>query len=143
MLLGIPIGILLALFLPSCGTAPADPGTGEPEFEVTDPSDGDGDGIADQLEDHLMDVFGPELRLAPDNIDWTRPANVEWYLSRVHMRFDHDGCPDDGVLDNVTVATIASQQHYTKATGTGLCARTWAYSSKFSGWMKSSTQPTR
>jgi hypothetical protein len=121
VLLGIPIGIVLALLIPACGDGPADPGTDEPEFEVTDPSDGDGDGIADQLEDHMMDVFGPELRLAPDNIDWTRPANVEWYVSRVHMRFDHDGCPDDGVLDTVTVATIASQQHYTKATGTGLC----------------------
>jgi hypothetical protein len=113
--------------LVGCGTTPPmpDPGPGddEPPFEPTDSTDSDADGIADELEDHLMTVFGPELRLAPDNIDWTRPANVDWYLPQVHMRFDHAGCPDDTVIDfgKVTPAIIATQQHYTKASGTGLC----------------------
>ncbi len=90
---------------------------------ITDPVDLDEDGIADQLEDHLMKTFGPELRLAPDEIDWTRPASVEWYLPQVRMRFDHPGCPDDAILEpgQVTFDSMRSQEHYTKASGTGLC----------------------
>ena len=97
--------------------------TEEPPFEVTDPTDADMDGIPEQLEDHLMTLFGPELRLPPDDIDWTRPANVDWYLPKVHMRFDHPGCPDDEVIaiGKVTFANLSEQQHYTKSSGTGLC----------------------
>ncbi|MBA3397724.1 MAG: Vps62-related protein [Deltaproteobacteria bacterium] len=113
--------VALALIAACGGTA--EPGSGEPPFEVTDPTDADEDGIPEQLEDHLMTVFGPELRLAPDDIDWTRPANVDWYLPKVHMRFDHGGCPDDNAIElgQVTLDNIATQQHYTKASGTGLC----------------------
>src|SRR5687767_10076938 len=89
------------VLLAACSAAPS--GDDEPDdvppFEVTDPTDADQDGIPEELEDHLMTVFGPELRLAPDDIDWTRPANVDWYLPKVAMRFDHAGCPDDGILD--------------------------------------------
>jgi hypothetical protein len=115
------------LIFAACSTAPGGdddpaPGPDAPPIE-TDPTDDDADGIPEQLEDQLMLAFGPELHLAPDDIDWTRPANVDWYLERVHMRFDHAGCPDDGVIDfgQVTFANIAEQQHYTKASGTGLC----------------------
>src|SRR5688572_7923317 len=66
------------------------------EPEMLDPTDDDADGIPDALEDRLMQRFGPELRLPPDAIDWTRPANVDWYLPQMKMRFDHPGCPDDG-----------------------------------------------
>jgi hypothetical protein len=72
-----------------------------------------------------MARFGPELRLPPDEHDWTRPSTVEWYLARVKMRFDHAGCPDDSsnLLDvgAITAANIHAQQHFTKASGTGLC----------------------
>lgn len=120
------------VLLAACSTsAPStDPPGGDddvtPPFEVTDPTDADEDGIPEQREDHLMAVFGPVLHLAPDNEDWTRPANVDWYLPQVHMRFDHAGCPDDGVLDlgKVTFANISTQQHATKAGGTGLCQHT-------------------
>lgn len=117
--------LLAVATLVACASTPSpddpggpDAGAGDPPFVVTDPLDADVDGIADQLEDHLMVVFGPELRLAPDDIDWTRPANVDWYLPQVHMRFDHPGCPDDGVIElgKVTAANIAAQQHYTKGT---------------------------
>src|SRR5262245_48673228 len=64
-----------------------------PPFTGTDPTDADLDGIADELEAYLVAQFAPELRLAPDENDWTRPANVDWYLARVHMRFDHPDCP--------------------------------------------------
>ena len=95
----------------------------DPGFVVTDPTDNDADGIPEQLEDHLMDLFGPELHLAPDDIDWTRPANVDWYLPQVAMRFDHAGCPDDGIIDlgKITFANIATQEHHMKSGGTGLC----------------------
>ena len=124
--------LAVTFLLAACAATPGsedpgddDPGSGggDDPFEVTDPTDADNDGIPEQLEDRLMTVFGPELRLAPDDIDWTRPANVDWYLPKVHMRFDHSGCPDCGILDigKVTATNLASQQHYTKASGTGLC----------------------
>jgi hypothetical protein len=100
-----------------CGVLPAiEPGS-------ADAPDDDLDGIADAVEDELMATFGPELRLAPDGIDWTRPASIEWYLERVHMRFDHGGCPDDVVLDVgfVTLDSIHTQQHQTKRGTLGLC----------------------
>src|SRR4051812_10219055 len=116
-----------------CATDPATPGGGDdgagdggddsqvaPSFTVTDPTDADGDGLPEQLEDYLMQTFGPELRLAPDDIDWTRPANVDWYLPKVRMRFDHPNCPDDSsnLLDagKITFASIHAQTHFTKST---------------------------
>lgn len=96
-----------------------------PPFVVTDPTDADGDGIPEQLEDHLMTTFGPELRLPPDDIDWTRPANVDWYLPKVRMRFDHAGCPDDSTnilnVGAITFDDIHAQRHYLKSSGLGLC----------------------
>src|SRR5260221_5115539 len=61
-------------------------------FEVTDAADSDADGIPDQLEDYLIGQFAPEVRLPRD--DWTRPANVDWYLPLVRMRFAHRWCRD-------------------------------------------------
>jgi len=81
-----------------------------PPFTGTDPTDADGDGITDELEDYLLAQFGPELRLAPDAIDWTRPANVEWYLPRVRMRFDHPSCLDHEVLATGKVTADSSWQ---------------------------------
>ena len=108
------------LLLVGCATDPA----AEPP-PVTDPTDDDEDGIADQLEDQLMLRFGPELRLAPDDKDWTRPANVDWYLERVTLRFDQSGCPDDDVLDRgaITLANLEAQRQFKKQAGTGLCRR--------------------
>jgi hypothetical protein len=94
-----------------------DPAARDPQFVVTDPTDDDGDGIPDQLEDYLMMTFGPELRLAPDDVDWTRPANIDWYLPKVRMRFDHARCPDDQILGlgTITFANVATPAHYTKS----------------------------
>ena len=112
---------LWLVFVIGCTNAgPAGPGGGGDDDDgVVDPTDGDGDGIPDQVEDHLMATFGPELRLAPDAIDQTRPASVDWYLAQVKLRFDHPNCPDDGsnLLDvgAATFANLAAQEHHTKS----------------------------
>src|SRR5262245_58482032 len=124
--------VALAAAAVGCATDPgAPPGgsdddpAGEAPFTVTDRTDDAGDGLPEQLEDYLMTRFGPELRLAPDDIDWTRPANVDWYLPKVHMRFDHAGCPDDStnILDvgAITFANIHAQSHFTKSSALTLC----------------------
>lgn len=98
------------LFLVACGTS--DP------FEVEDPTDADEDGLADELESKLVQHFAPLLRLPPDDQDWTRPANVDWFLPQVKMRFDHPNCPDDStnLIDrgDATFAKLADQRHHTK-----------------------------
>lgn len=77
------------------------------------PGDVDLDGIPDAWEDRLAARFAPELRLPPASEDWTRPASVDWYLARVHMRFEHSGCSDCQVLGvgAVTQDNLASQSH--------------------------------
>lgn len=114
MRITLTLPLLLAV---GCTTSPEDP------TQVDDPTDLDEDGIADQLEARIMEELGPTLRLPPDEHDWTRPANVAWYLERVHLRFDHAGCPDDELLaiGKVTRAALIDQRHYTTASGTGLC----------------------
>jgi hypothetical protein len=88
-----------------------------PPFRVTDATDVDGDGLADQLERYLAAQFAPQLLLPPDDVDWTRPANVGWYLARVHMRFDHPNCSDHQVLalGAVTVSSVWQQEHHTSS----------------------------
>ena len=58
--------------------------------------------------------------VSPDAEDWTRPANVDWYLPKVKMRFDHPNCPDDGenLIDReaITFANIHDRSHHTKST---------------------------
>jgi len=127
--------VLIAVVASACATTqpaggtPGDPGNGEggeslgdhqaPPFTGTSASDVDSDGIPDQLESYLIAQFAPELRLAPDDIDWTRPANVDWYLPKVHMRFDHPNCTDHEVLalGAITYDNIWQQTH---ATSTGI-----------------------
>jgi len=76
-------------------------------------TDDDGDGVPDMWEDKLAVKFAPELHLPPQSEDWTRPANVDWYLARVHMRFEHDDCSDCQVLGvgAVTQESMWQQSH--------------------------------
>ncbi|MFE8599619.1 Vps62-related protein [Archangium violaceum] len=109
--------LLSTLTLASCGPLVEEQAT---PGERTDAliTDVDLDGIDDAFEDQLAAKFAPEVRLAPDSIDWARPANVDWYLARVHMRFDHSGCPDCEVLAlaTPTQSNLSTQSHKTKGT---------------------------
>lgn len=86
-------------------------------------ADVDADGLDDAIEDQLAVKYAPEVRLAPSSIDWTRPANVDWYLARVHMRFNHSGCPDCQVLalGTSTQSNLSTRSHQTK---NWLCSHT-------------------
>jgi Vacuolar protein sorting-associated protein 62 len=97
-----------------------------PPYPGTETADADGDGIADALEHYLITQFAPELRLAPDDIDGTRPANVDWYLPKVHMRFDHPSCPDHEVLaiGTITFDNIGTQTHPTSSGVAPFCSHT-------------------
>ena len=97
-----------------------------PRFTGTATADADHDGIADDLEHYLIAQFAPELRLAPDAIDWTRPANVDWYLPKVHMRFDHPNCADHQVLaiGAITFDNIGRQTHATSSGIEPFCSHT-------------------
>jgi hypothetical protein len=84
------------------GTRGEDPDTASPPPEMTVP-------VATQEE--LVRGFAPILNLHPD--DAARPANVDWYLGRVRMRFHHNNCPDHPLLDlgQVNQATLIAQTH--------------------------------
>jgi len=77
--------------------------------------DGDADALDDGLENCLLQRHAPVLYL-PWSLDGAKPANVDWYLSRVHMRFHHDGCPDCQVLalGSVTQASLINRSHSEK-----------------------------
>jgi hypothetical protein len=93
--------------------------------QTFDPADVDGDGLPDAAEDWIAARWAPELRLPPDDVDWTRPASVDWYLPYVHMRFDHPRCLDHEVLPlgGVTQQNLSRQTHEL-AEGVGLCSHT-------------------
>jgi hypothetical protein len=81
------------------------------------PSDADGDDIDDIREDSLLNLYAPVLYM-PFGLDWTRPANVDWYLARTVLRFHHGGfCfNDDGILGlgAVDQNSLLTQYHNTK-----------------------------
>lgn len=108
--------LLISSWLVACGPGLA-PGESGPDATNADAltGDNDGDGIVDSYENQLAAKYAPEVRLPPDSIDWTRPANVDWYLARVHMRFDHSGCPDHEIipLGSVTQGNLSTQSHPT------------------------------
>ncbi|MFC0215127.1 Vps62-related protein [Paenibacillus chartarius] len=97
------------------GDYPTDPDDPPPKTPTTTPGDADRDGIQDTLEDSLMLKFAPVVSLHRD--ETSLPANVDWYLSRVALRFHHDGgCSDDAILGlgSVTQSNLSQQSHSTK-----------------------------
>jgi len=71
----------------------------------------DGDGIRDEVEQKLILDLAPEVRLHPS--DYTRPANVDWYLGRTSLRFSHPYCRDHEVLVGgvATQEKLSTQKH--------------------------------
>jgi hypothetical protein len=53
-------------------------------------------GGPDPEENTLVAHYAPEIHLGSD--DWTRPADIAWYLQRVELRFENDECPSDRIL---------------------------------------------
>jgi len=91
-----------------CGAATID------NVRVSCPTtDLDLDGIDDGLEDDLIALFAPQVRL--DRRERHKPSSVPWYLDRVQMRFHHSLCPDHQILDrgSVTVSSLIRQSHPT------------------------------
>jgi hypothetical protein len=77
--------------------------------------DGDADGLDDGLENCLLQRHAPVIYL-PWSLDPAKPANVDWYLARVHMRFHHDDCPDCAILalGSVTQTSLINRSHAEK-----------------------------
>jgi hypothetical protein len=107
-------------------SASTDPGTSGGDPALGDaPTDADPDANADPnatspaddptlpaaTQAQLIKSFAPRLHLHPD--DTTRPANVDWYLARVSMRYNHPNCPDHELLalGHVTQAALGAQSH--------------------------------
>jgi hypothetical protein len=88
----------------------------------------DYDGIIDEMEDCLLNYHAPVLHM-PFGLDWTRPANVDWYLTRSSLRFHHNNCSDDLILRSVTQTNLIQQSHRTKS-GLPWCnhTSTWIFS---------------
>ncbi len=77
--------------------------------------DGDGDGNDDGIENCLLQKHAPVVYL-PLDLDWAKPANVDWYLARTHMRFHHTQCSDCQILNtgSVNQSTLTTRTHSKK-----------------------------
>jgi hypothetical protein len=77
--------------------------------------DSDYDGNDDGIENCLLQKHAPVLFM-PRDLDWTQPANVNWYLARTHMRFHHSSCSDCQILNlgSVDQWSLTNRTHYKK-----------------------------
>lgn len=77
--------------------------------------DNDADGLDDGVEDCALRHRAPVVHL-PLGLDWTRPANVDWYLTRTALRFHHNNCGDEQVvaMGGLTQARLVTQFHRRK-----------------------------
>lgn len=95
---------------PTKGEAPsnADPDQGADPMA---PSPAEDPALPAATQSQLIERFAPHLHLNPD--DAYRPANVDWYLARVSMRYNHPSCPDHELLalGKVTQAALGAQSH--------------------------------
>ncbi len=78
--------------------------------------DHDSDGLSDSFENCLANKHSPVLYLPTRmTLPGIYPASVDWYLSRVMMRFNHDNwCRDDHIIDTPTQSELIRQSNKTK-----------------------------
>ena len=74
-------------------------------------SNGDGDAIDDGVEQCLLERYAP-VAFLPLNKDWTRPANVDWFLARSTLRFHHNNCPDCSIIPSGPGQAALGQQSH-------------------------------
>ena len=72
------------------------------------------DGLDDAIENALALRFAPVLYLHRQESYY--PATPTWFMDRVHMRYNHNNCSDDQILDlgQVNNVTIGQQRHRDK-----------------------------
>ncbi len=77
--------------------------------------DDDGDGLDDGVENCALNKHAP-LAYLPINLDWTRPANVDWYLTRSALRFHHSRCSDEQIvaIGELTQLKLVTRYHQRK-----------------------------
>lgn len=99
---------------PSSGPTDADPdGSADPGA----PSPGDDPAMPPATQEQLVKTFAPRLHLHPS--DTYRPANVDWFLARVSLRFAHPDCASHEVLGlgKVTQTTLVAASHASNGAG--------------------------
>lgn len=101
---------------PAAGEEPAPsiggPSDDDPSKDADPNAPSPSDPAPPQTQQAIIERFAPHVHLNPD--DPNRPANVDWYLSRVSMRYHHDNCKDHEILPlgEVTQARLVEQRHF-------------------------------
>lgn len=102
--------------------------------------DADHDGNDDGIEDCLLQKHAPVVYM-PLDLDWTWPANADWYLARVHMRFHHNNCSDCQILNQgyVNQSSLINRTHYKKGGWPGCGHGGTLYNSGSGPWSEDHT----
>lgn len=109
-----------AMEAPTSGD-PAAPGPSDADPDAaadpSAPSPEDDPAMPPATQDQLVKAFAPRLHLHPS--DTFRPANVDWFLARVSLRFAHPDCASHELLGlgKVTQAALAAATHTSNGTG--------------------------
>lgn len=111
--------LFLAGLTIGCAAAAETTATSPTEAPSLDDKDGDDPLAPSPVDDatpaptrnELIQTFAPHVHLHPADV--YRPANVDWYLARVRLRFHHDNCADHGLIDTgkVTQQVLVAQKH--------------------------------
>ena len=74
------------------GAGPNDAPPAAPAISPAAPVDADHDGINDDLEQRLAEMYAPVVYIEPDESNY--PVNVDWFLDRAHLQY-HEDCTFD------------------------------------------------
>ena len=74
--------------------------------------DDDRDGIDDGQEQCVLEENAPVMRLTAEKL---RPTNVDWFMARSELRFDHGaGCGDCGLINAPDQQSMSAVRHSSK-----------------------------